>query len=181
MKRISFFLLVTLLATAGVSYSLDTTSFKRKAVFTVSSAGQTALADKNYSGAPVLLRISPETVPGFSYDDVKADGSDIAFADSTGTQIPHEIDTWDRNGTSLVWVRLPEVSASTTFNFYFGNSVSTPDASGDTWDGYVGVWHLNETKATDTAYSFGVYPNSTSVAGIDGNLADKSKAGEEGR
>ncbi|MGN0843880.1 MAG: DUF2341 domain-containing protein [Kiritimatiellia bacterium] len=180
MKRITFFLLVTLFATAGVSYSLNTAAFTKKSVFTVSSAGQTAIGDSTYAGAPVLLRISPETVPGFSYDDVKADGSDIAFADSAGTRLPHEIDTWDPNGTSLVWVRLPEVSASTTFNFYFGNSVSTPDASGDTWDGYVGVWHLNGTNATDTANSFGVYPNSTSVAGIDGNLADKSKADAEG-
>lgn len=180
MKNSIFAFLVALFASTSVSFSLDTRGFEKKSVFTVSAAGQTAIGENTYSGAPVLLRISPETVPGFSYDIVKSDGLDIAFTDSAGTVLPHEIDTWDPKGTSFVWVRLPEVTASTTFNFYFGNGISTPDVSGETWNGYVGVWHLNETNQTDTANSFGVYPNSTSTAGIDGNLAFCSQANAEG-
>lgn len=132
MKNSIFAFLVALFASTSVSFSLDTRGFEKKSVFTVSAAGQTAIGENTYSGAPVLLRISPETVPGFSYDIVKSDGSDIAFTDSAGTVLPHEIDTWDPKGTSFVWVRLPEVTASTTFNFYFGNGTSTPDVSGET-------------------------------------------------
>ena len=53
-----------------------------------------------YTGAstlanfPVLVRISPERISGFSYADCAADGADIAFEDAQGNALDHEIDTW---------------------------------------------------------------------------------------
>ena len=60
---------------------------------------------------PVLVRLSSGTggIEGFSYDDFKGvNGSDLVFTSEDGeTVYPHEIDTWNTQGESLVWVKLP--------------------------------------------------------------------------
>ena len=89
--------------------------FLKRLPISVSSAGQTALGVNSASDVPVLVRIS-ESIPGFSYADLKSDGSDIAFGVECGGELtiyPHEIETWDRDGVSLVWVKVPMLSAAT--------------------------------------------------------------------
>ena len=122
--------------------------FLKRVPISVSSAGQTALGVNSASDVPVLVRIS-ESIPGFSYADLKSDGSDIAFGVECGGELtiyPHEIETWDRDGVSLVWVKVPTLSAATEFAMYYGNGVSVADSSTDVWSNYVGVWHLNEAS-----------------------------------
>jgi hypothetical protein len=45
----------------------------------------------------------------------------------------------------------------------------------------VGVWHLNDATATEAQNSIGTYANSTSVEGIDGNVAQHAVMNETGR
>ena len=70
----------------------------KQAKLTVSGyqGGETAL--ENF---PLLVRISPERIPGFSYDDCALGGSDISFALENGEILPYEIDTWVNDGESL--------------------------------------------------------------------------------
>ena len=122
--------------------------FLKRVPISVSSSGQSALGGNSVNDVPVLVRIS-ESIPGFSYDDLKSDGSDIAFGVESGDELtiyPHEIETWDPGGTSLVWVKVPTLSAATEFAMYYGNGVSVADSSTDVWSNYVGVWHLNEAS-----------------------------------
>ena len=76
-------------------------------------AKQMALMSVGYNGTDALPNFQalvklPDGVEGFSYDDYSAqDGSDIWFTDSNGNVIPHEIDTWNPSGESLVWVTMP--------------------------------------------------------------------------
>ena len=108
---------------------------------------------------PVLVRLSPQTVNGFDYEMVKtADGSDIAFTDSTGNVIPHEIDTWNTSGESLIWVRLPSLSGTeTTFTMHFGSTTTTAGGdSSDVWTNkYAAVWHLNRDAKDSTGHNLG--------------------------
>lgn len=70
--------------------------------FTVSGyEGETAVAN-----LPVLVKISPATIAGFSYSDINypETGEDICFIDLMGNALPFEIDTWDTTGTSYAWV-----------------------------------------------------------------------------
>ncbi|MBQ6137523.1 MAG: DUF2341 domain-containing protein, partial [Kiritimatiellae bacterium] len=95
---------------------------------------------------PVLAKLS-SAISGFSYDDFqqKSTGGDLRFADSTGRQIPHEIDTWNTNGVSTVWVRVPTLTAATKIYACYGCANPPAVTAMDVWDGdYMGVWHLNE-------------------------------------
>ena len=96
---------------------------------------------------PVLVEVRSKDTNGFKYDDFyHYDGKDIAFVDEKGHIIPHEIDTWNKNGMSLFWVRLPEMNNGTKFTMcYRSPLLKTPPDPGNTFERYVGVWHMNET------------------------------------
>ena len=110
----------------------------------------------SHADFPVLVRLS-SAINGFSYADFKGvNGSDLTFTSSDGeTVYPHEIDTWNPNGESLVWVRLPVLASGVTFKMWYGNpSVTTPAAScsdGSVWSAYLAVWHMNEGAADSGA------------------------------
>ena len=136
----------TLALAATMSFALP----RKAAEITVSGyTGGSTLAN-----FPVLVRISPERILGFSYADCAADGRDIAFEDAQGNALDREIDTWDPNGESLVWVRMPSMAANTTFRMTYGDanvSAQPPcQTNGAVWSaaGYVGVWHFGEDYGT---------------------------------
>lgn len=106
------------------------------------------------AGFPVLVRIAAGSPSGFSYDDLhsKSDGADIAFINMEGNGLPFEIDTWDPNGTSLIWVRLPSMTNGTEFVMCWGSTTSGKTVCADNpFAGYYGVWHMNETNAKDSS------------------------------
>ena len=73
------------------------------------------LTFSGYEGAetlkdfPALVKI-PDGLTGFDYKDATVDGSDLAFFGADGKPLAYEIDTWDPEGVSYVWVRVPEVT-----------------------------------------------------------------------
>lgn len=126
------------------------TDFLKKVPISLSASMQTALGQETLSGFPVLVRLST-AISGFSYADIAADHSDIAFGTDDGSVItpyPFEIEVWDTSGTSLVWVRVPSLAAASSFNLYYGKGASVANTPSDTWAGYAGVWHLNEASGT---------------------------------
>ena len=97
---------------------------------------------------PVLLRISEETIDGFRYcDSLRPNGMDLRFALKDGTPLDSEVDTWDTNGVSLVWVKIPSLNSSTMIYCYYGWNFAPVADSARVWsNGYVGVWHMGEDK-----------------------------------
>ena len=104
------------------------------------------------SNLPILVNLSTN-LPGFSYRQfASSDGADLRFTDAGGTRlIPHEIDEWKTNGTSSVWVKVPQLSSTNDSIWaYWGNPADTnspPSASdGTVWspDHHL-VWHLKES------------------------------------
>ena len=123
---------------------------------------------------PVLVRISESGIPGFAYSLLQTDGKDLAFTSIDGaTTYPHEIDTWNPAGESLVWVLLPTMENGTTFRMHFGDEsiAAAPDytTSGQLWidAGYIGVWHLGEPDPADWVVG-------TEVPGVTGYSHDSS-------
>ena len=118
------------------------------------------IAVSGYTGAstlanfPVLVRISPQRISGFSYADCAADGRDIAFEDANGNALDREIDTWDTAGESLVWVRIPSFTSGTAFTMTYKDAAVTAQpacqTNGAVWAaaGYIGVWHFGEDYGT---------------------------------
>ena len=129
------------------------TSFGNKFEFTVSGyAGESTLEK-----FPLLVRLNPEKIANFKYSLFEAsDHSDLAFVvkgeDGVLHEVPHEIDTWNPDGESLVWVRVPELAGKTTkLICYFGRSAGGTGVFKpfDVWtDHYAAVWHLNPTDET---------------------------------
>ena len=53
---------------------------------------------------------------------VDASGGHGAFPLLCGiNQIPHEIDTWNENGVSLVWVKVPLLTSDTEIGAHYGS------------------------------------------------------------
>ena len=90
---------------------------------------------------PVLVRLSAGSPVGFAYADCAADGSDIRFTDPAGNLIPHEIDTWNPAGESLLWVRVPVATNGAAFKMYYATSVPGVPSSENVWARYAAVIH----------------------------------------
>ena len=131
---------------------VNTTAFARSATLSIAPHGGAG----DLTEFPVPVRLSPTLFSGFNYSQCLGDGRDICFADADGNLIPHEIDTWDTSGESLVWVRLPSYSATaaTTVTMYW--TAATPphsvDAS-DVWSQYLSVWHMNSNLRDATGFN----------------------------
>jgi hypothetical protein len=101
---------------------------------------------------PALVSLSPN-LPGFSYAQFASpSGGDLRFADSDGvTPLLFEVDEWNTNGTSLVWVRVPQLSGPNDFIWaYWGDpsatSLPSSSSNGAVWSAdHLAVWHLKES------------------------------------
>ena len=94
--------------------------FTRAVAFTVSGyAGQTALAD-----FPVAVRLAEDSPEGFRYADLAdpTSGSELRFADAAGKSLDSDVEEWNTNGVSLVWVKVPSLARGTTFTMYYGGT-----------------------------------------------------------
>ena len=92
---------------------------------------------------PVLVKLAEYDeskgtgIEGFDYNDLAfpETGADIWFSsDAAGDNvIPHEIDEWHKDGTSLVWVSLPTMTQGTSFYLYYLYAASPEYAPSNVW------------------------------------------------
>ena len=130
---------------------------------------------------PVLVRLS-SALNQFKYEACKLpNGGDLRFSDENGNLLPSEVELWNTNGESLVWVKVPTLTKDTVITAHYGSTNPDTMKPTDVWDEhYVGVWHLgagpNATTQPDstangqafyveTAYADGVDPSVTGAAG----------------
>ncbi len=116
---------------------------------------------------PTLVVFSNGVASGFSYVDFLSTNADLRFTDSTQTnELNCEVEKWDTNGSSCVWVQVPLLTNNARLFAFWGKSGQTAPAyttNGATWtNGYVGVWHLNEggtgTRYNSTTNRYGATP-----------------------
>ena len=137
---------------------------------------------------PVLVEVRKKDTNGFSYDDFyRIDGNDLAFVDEKGHIIPHEIDTWNRGGMSLFWVRLPEMVNGTTFTMCYRSPLLDPlPDPGNTFERYLGVWHMNEKEngvvdvADSTTNNLVGETHAKSLASSEGRIGYARRVAQEG-
>lgn len=106
-----------------------------------------------------LLVILGTNRAGFAYSQLASpDGSDLRFTAADGvTELPYEIDAWNTNGNSYVWVQVPKLTAKIWITASWGDvsQATSPGytTNGAVWDGnYKGVWHLSETGPRSDRY-----------------------------
>ena len=140
---------------------LDKTAFAKEFVVSFTNyTGTSRLQD-----FPVLIRLST-AIDGFSYADFHLpNGGDVRFADSSGNLLSHEIDTWNANGVSTIWVKVPQFSKRARISVLYGCDDPPQVDAADVWSNdYVGVWHLGESSVP-MVDSSGVSTNFTQATG----------------
>jgi len=155
----------------------DWKKYSRK--FKVSFTGYTG--SETLANFPVLVKVSESGISGFRYADCrKLNGGDLRFADEEGNLLASEVDTWNTNGVSLVWVKVPSLTAATTITAYYGWELAPIVDSSAVWaNGYVGVWHLNESNSPmaessgeSTPFTQGEVAPTYAVDGVIGKSVD---------
>lgn len=161
-----------ILVTAGVWISgqtqaaVDLSGFAH--VMTLSVTGYRGTSELN--GFPVLVRLSEGCARGFSYSLFKAEnGADLVFTDANGTELPHEIDTWNPDGESFVWVKVPELGVSgASILMYFGCDADfgAETKPSDVWTSYAAVWHFGASGEDATGHGLKVTPFGGNVSSV---------------
>ncbi len=142
-------------------------AWTRRVKLTLNNSGQAeALTDFQ-----VLVTLSSARL---NYADAQADGADIRFTDADGNLLSYEIESWNPAGTSYVWVRVPQIAASSNTGYiymYYGNTgASLAQDAASVWTGYGGVWHLNGNGADATSNgNNGSMVSTTTTSGKIGN------------
>ncbi|UCE96691.1 MAG: DUF2341 domain-containing protein, partial [Candidatus Bathyarchaeota archaeon] len=124
------------------------TSWQYRKAITIDST----MVDEDLVNFPVLIdTIDPDLV-----SHAQGGGDDIVFTDEAGTQLSHEIESYDGyTGHLVAWVNTDLSSTTDTVLYmYYGNAGASnqEDVTG-VWDAnYVMVHHLEETLAPDAGY-----------------------------
>ncbi|MBP5544777.1 MAG: DUF2341 domain-containing protein [Kiritimatiellae bacterium] len=140
---------------------------------------------------PVLVKVSEAGIPGFHYADcVKEGGADLRFADANGTLLPCEVEVWNPDGESLIWVKIPTLTKDTRIRGYYGWNLAPAVDPTEVWDAnYVGVWHMNAAEGTFTQKdSTATGKNVTApssyrdgiLCGVDGIVGTAAELGRDG-
>ena len=164
-------------------------SWTKRRKITFNNSGQA----ENLQWFPVLITLNSSRI---DYGYTKDYGEDIRFVDSDDTtQLPHEIETWNESGTSLVWVRVPQIDSGSSTDYiwmYYGNSGASDDQSKNAvWNenglNYFrmvqhlketsGNPHLDSTSNANDSDAIDVYQQGSATGQIDG--ADELETVEE--
>lgn len=138
----------------------------------------------DYSGEPLvdfpmLVKVSEESLLGFKYEHMNDDASDLRFIDETGKLLPHEIDTWNPDGESYIWVKVPDYRKGSAVTACWGELAgkTPPKAldSSDVWSSFAGVWHMSESISTAEA---GTYHSKDSTLTKNDAVPQKGSKGD---
>jgi hypothetical protein len=134
---------------ASLCRAADFSAWQRKMKVTFSGYDKT----EPLTNFPALVALGTN-IGAFSYSDFASQtGGDLRFSDESQAELAYEVDKWDTNGTSHVWVRVPVLTNGVAVWAYWKNPLqTTPPActtNGAVWsEGYAGVWHLQELTGT---------------------------------
>ncbi len=176
MRKLLAFFSVAGVAALAFGVTVDVVSFNRACPFTLSGyRGASTLVD-----FPVAVRLS-ENITGFRYSDCAANGADLRFADAAGNLIPHEVESWDPSGESIVWVKVPALSGTDTgILLYYGQKegATLPAVdSREVWTKFVAVVHggadLHDSSPKQVAVANGGGVTPTMTSGVIGGGVNK--------
>lgn len=114
--------------------------------------------NETLSSFPVMVNLGP-SIPSFSYNQfLSSSGADLRFTAEDGTsELPYEVEAWNTNGNTIVWVQVPGLSRGTIIWAYWGMTNCTIPSyavNGSVWaSGHSLVYHMSDksgTKVTDS-------------------------------
>ncbi|MGN0877770.1 MAG: DUF2341 domain-containing protein [Kiritimatiellia bacterium] len=137
--------------------------FAKKMTLTPSGTALAKIGDTAWADFPVLVRLPVEASELLQSDN----GTDLFFTDENGASLSFEVETFNPDGTTFVWVKVPSLSASTELTVWFGGASNQDNDPTAVWSRYVGVWHFDADAA-----------GTTTVADATGHALDATTAGD---
>ena len=149
MKRSVFFVVLALPAFLGTAHAQDDGWKHSGSIYILTTAqGADLPAGASENDFPLLVRLDKDW---FNFSEAKANGEDIRFSTSAGTDLPYQIEQWDAaNGTASIWVRIPVIKgdARQEIRLRWGNARVAGESCGpavfNESNGYVSVWHMSD-------------------------------------
>ena len=179
------------LACASLSPAFAVTPADYGMTFTVTVGD--AVGDKTATDAVVPIRLAMGTtgIAAFDYADFQqSDGTDLLITDDNDNALSYEIDLWNPDGTTTLWVKVPTIAAGTVLHVYYKGARNTDNVPASVWSRFLGVWHFNEESVNGTranAYDASGHnrtgidtPKTTSVAGLFGLARQPRDSNSEG-
>ncbi len=122
---------------------------------------------------PIPIRLDASRI---EYAKVRDVATDLRFVDPvTGDDVPFEVERWDPDGSSLVWIRAPLIHAGSTDDrilMYYGEDAhGAPDAAG-LWRDYALVMHgqPGAFQSAATPVTADVQAVTTGTGPLDANM-----------
>ncbi|MEW6057878.1 MAG: DUF2341 domain-containing protein [Bdellovibrionota bacterium] len=138
---------------------------------------------ENLTDFPVLVVLNSSRI---NYAETQNSGQDLRFTDTDGkTLLSHEIEKWDENGTSYVWVKVPRIDASSASDsiwMYHGNAAAA-DGRNPTavWNAnFRAVWHLKEDPSLGARQMADSTSNAAHAVASATMASDDQVAGQAG-
>jgi hypothetical protein len=159
----------------GGAWASSSASFTTPALFNQAGYAYSMQVTFNGYNKPELLTSFPALVvlssnlANFSYYQFQSGTADLRFVEANGGELNYDIESWDTNGTSRVWVQVPELTNGTVVTAFWGKAGMTPPTyAASTWnDGYAAVWHMSETNGTTVIDSTGVTANNGTMENMN--------------
>ena len=140
-----------------------------RTVFAPSATALAKIGATAWADFPVLLRL-PAAV---SSQLRSVRGIDLMVLDETGAELPFEVETFAPAGTTLVWTKVPSLSAGTKLTVCFGGASNTNNDPTAVWSRYAVVIHGGNSIANAVGNGLSATGGSASVAAS----ADAGKVG----
>ena len=89
---------------------------------------------------------------GFRHSLCQANGEDLRFQSTAGTELKYEIASWNQSGKSIIWLNIPSMARNEKIIMRWGNgNAATPTyvTDGSSWSNYLGMYHLDHAEGAN--------------------------------
>ncbi|MCU0979121.1 MAG: DUF2341 domain-containing protein, partial [Pirellulaceae bacterium] len=139
-------------------------------------------ASASEDGFPLLVRLNGDW---FDFRQAKPNGEDLRFSTATGTPLAYQIEQWDAaQGAASIWVRIPNIKGNSQqeIRLHWGKADAASESNGaavfNESNGYLSVWHMNDTVKDEVGSLESKDVGTTTTAGVVGQA--RHLAGEQG-
>jgi hypothetical protein len=122
---------------------------------------------------PLLLRL---TRASFDFKQARPEGEDLRVSTAEGKPLAYQIEAWDAaQGKATVWIRIPRITgnAHQKIQLHWGKPDAASESNGaavfNAANGYLTVWHMDESKADAVGTLTAKDTGTTSSTGIIGS------------
>ena len=129
-------------------------------------------ASVSEDGFPLLVRLNKDF---FDFKQAKTNGEDIRFTSGDGAPLMYQIEEWNpASGSASIWVRIPTIKGNERqeIKMHWGKTDANSESNGaavfSETNGYLSVWHMDDTVKDEVGTLTSKNVGTTATAGMIG-------------